>query len=611
MKDFNDYHTASTDKQIFKRIWQYLKPHKKPFIGSFLLMIITVFGDVALPLIFGISIDYMVSDATFSQKVTALIIGAVVIIGVLVATQVIAYYQQLILQKIGFKVTQQMRNEVFNHIESLSIGQINELPIGKLVTRVANDPNSISDMFTNVIVNMVRSIVIIVVTLVILYVTHWKMALIVTAFFPFVVIGSVLFQKYSRKTYRKVRNNISDVNAFLSENLSGMKITQVFNQEDKKIKEFNLRNEKLRKSYVSEILLFGLYRPFIFLVAMLASIATIYFGVQAVLNTLESGQSGTVMAFGTALSVGSFISFYTYVGQIFEPIQQMSEQFNAMQNGFSSAEKVFDVLDTKPDIEDCVGAIELKSFEGSIEFKDVWFSYMPDEWILKGISFKVNPDETVAFVGATGSGKTTILSLIVRNYDIQKGQILIDGIDIRKIKRSSLRKHIGQMMQDVFLFSGTIKDNITLYDESITDEAVYEAAEYVGLSDVIHKFNDGYYHQVLERGNNFSSGERQLISFARAVVYRPTLMILDEATANIDSETEAIIQNSLEKMMNVSTMLIVAHRLSTIQHADKIVVMQKGEIKEIGSHQNLLKQKGIYYHLYQLQFDAEIKNEGE
>ncbi|MGB0535607.1 MAG: ABC transporter ATP-binding protein, partial [Acholeplasmataceae bacterium] len=247
--------------------------------------------------------------------------------------------------------------------------------------------------------------------------------------------------------------------------------------------------------------------------------------------------------------------------------------------------------------------VELESFKGSIVFKDVWFSYIPDEWVLKGVSFEVKPDQTVAFVGATGSGKSTILNLIVRNYDIQKGQILIDGIDIKKIKRESLRKHIGQMLQDVFLFSGTLKDNIKLFDKSKTDDAMIEAANYVGLNNVIDNLKDGYDHKVLERGNNFSSGQRQLISFARTVLYQPTLMILDEATANIDSETESIIQESLEKMMNISTMIIVAHRLSTIQHADQIIVMSHGKIVESGSHQGLLKEKGLYYNLYQLQYE--------
>src|SRR5690554_4773867 len=308
------------------------------------------------------------------------------------------------------------------------------------------------------------------------------------------------------------------------------------------------------------------------------------------------------------ITIQLLITFIQLIDRLFNPIQQLAEQFNILQSAFASAEKIFSVLDTEPEIVDCEDSIELEKIEGNIEFKNVWFKYKEDEWVLKDVSFKINAKDVVAFVGATGSGKTTILSLIVRNYDIQKGQILIDGIDIRNIKRSSLRKHIGQMLQDVFLFSGTILDNITLKDDEITKEEVIAASEYVGANTFIDKITDGYDHVVLERGNNFSSGQRQLISFARALVYKPSLMILDEATANIDSETEELIQESLEKMMNISTMLIVAHRLSTIQHSDKIIVMQKGEIKEEGSHQELLKQKGLYYNLYRLQYDEEIQN---
>jgi ATP-binding cassette subfamily B protein len=334
---------------------------------------------------------------------------------------------------------------------------------------------------------------------------------------------------------------------------------------------------------------FAVYRPILYLLSMVATVLAIFFGVVNVLNGI--------------ITIGLFVSFYVYIGQFFEPIQQISEQLNTLQSSFASAEKIFDVLDTKPLIIDQPQAIELTSFKGKVEFKNVWFSYLPDQWVLKNVSFTIQPDETVALVGATGSGKTTILQLIVRNYDIQKGEILIDDIPITKITRASLRKHVGQMLQDVFLFSGTIKDNITLQNDAITDEQIQQAITYVGLDFVIKKRQEGLAYQVKERGKNFSSGERQLISFARALVYQPSLMILDEATANIDSETETIIQQSLEKMMTISTMIIVAHRLSTIQHSDRILVMQQGEIKESGTHQHLLSKKGLYYNLYLLQYE--------
>lgn len=591
MRDFADQHEVRRDSQLTKRLLGYVKPYIGQFILVFFLMIFSVATSVILPSATGIAINVMNdSNITYDDKIIFIIIGTSLLVLVLFVAIIINYFLTMILQKIGQKITHQIRTEVFTHIQSLSIGQINMLPVGKLVTRATNDPGNISDMFTNSIVNLVRYILMILVMGVALFVIEWKMALITMITVPFIITASLLFRKYSRKAYREVRNNVSEVNGYLSENLSGMKITQVFNQQDKKIQQFNKVNKNLQKSYIKEILVFGIYRPIIWLLSMVATILTVYLGAENILT-------------GGGLSIGAFVSFYVFVGQFFEPIQQIAEQFNTLQNGFASAEKIFDVLDTKPDIEDEEDAIELNEFKGSIEFKDVWFSYIPDEWVLKGISFKVNPDETVAFVGATGSGKTTILQLIVRNYDIQKGEILIDGIDIKKIKRSSLRKFVGQMLQDVFLFSGTVKDNITLFDDSISDERVIEASEYVGLNHVLNRLPDGLNHEVRERGNNFSSGERQLISFARAVVYKPSLMILDEATANIDSETEAIIQESLKKMMNISTMLIVAHRLSTIQHSDKIIVMHKGEIKEMGNHQDLLKRKGLYYNLYQLQYD--------
>ncbi|MDD4005952.1 MAG: ABC transporter ATP-binding protein [Bacilli bacterium] len=592
MRDFVENHEAHQDIKLLVRLLRYFKPYTGKFIWAFVLMIITTFTNMILPLASGLAIDLM-ADPLYNveQKTWIVIIGALILLLVTALSILIGFYQNLMLQKIGQKITDQLRVDVFNHIESLSIGQINQLPVGKLVTRATNDPGNISEMFTNTIVNLIRNILMMAVITIIMFFIEWRMTLITMIVVPLIVLATIFFRRYSRSAYRNVRNNVSEVNAFLSENLSGIKITQVFNQEEKKINEFTAINQKLKNSYFKEIYVFGIYRPIIYLLAMAATIITIYFGVQSV--------------FSGPLTIGLFVSFYVYVGQFFEPVQQIAEQFNSLQNGFASAEKIFDVLDTKPDINDQEDAIELTKFSGSIEFKDVWFSYVPGEWVLKGVSFRVLPNETVALVGATGSGKTTILQLIVRNYDIQKGQILIDGIDIKLIKRSSLRSFVGQMLQDVFLFSGTIRDNITLNNETISQEEIVKASDYVGLDHLLKKLPEGLNHEVRERGNNFSSGERQLISFARAVVYKPTVMTLDEATANIDSETEAVIQNSLTKMMNISTMIIVAHRLSTIQHCNKIIVMQKGEIVESGNHQALLKKKGLYFNLYQLQYERQ------
>lgn len=589
MKDFKDNTRDRSDKEVLRRLFQYMIPYKKQLIVVGILMIISILIQLLPSLMLGYTIDNVASDLPKDEKILRLFLLSGLFFVLVIIGNVISYYQSILLQKIGQQNVLKLREDVFTHIENLSIEQINELPVGKLVTRVTNDTNSISEMYTNIFINLIRNLLYLVGILIMICIINFRMALVVIVAIPVVLIASYFFRKFSRKTYREVRANVSEVNAFLSENLSGMKITQFFNQEDKKNEEFKERNKNLRKSYLREILVFGIYRPVIYGVSAAALVLTLYFGYQDVVAGI--------------ISAGLLYSFYNYVSDFFQPIQQIAEQFNMLQNAFASAEKIFDVLDTKPAITDKEDAIELESFSGSIEFRDVWFSYIPDEWVLKGVSFKVNPGDTVAFVGATGSGKTTILNLIVRNYDIQKGQILIDGIDIQDIKRSSLRKHIGQMLQDVFLFSGSIKNNISLSNDEIPDDEIIEASNYVGANTFIDTLPDGYNHKVLERGNNFSSGQRQLISFARAVVYKPSLMILDEATANIDSETEELIQESLEKMMNISTMLIVAHRLSTIQHSDTIIVMQKGEIKEMGNHQELLKQNGLYYNLYKLQYD--------
>lgn len=598
MKDFKDFTRERSDKEVLRRLLAYLKPHMKLFILTLVLMVFSLAVQLLPPLMLGIIVNILgdsgVEKAEQIRQIVTMSVIFFVLIGVV---HVITYYQSMFLQKIGQKVVVSIREEVFTHIENLSISQINKIPVGKLVTRVCNDTNSISEMYSSVAVNLIRNLLYLVAILVVLFILNWKITLYVLAVIPFVILASVIFRRFSRASYRRVRANLSEVNAFLSENLSGMKVTQIFNQEEKKKLEFREKSGLLRNSYLQEIFVFGIYRPSVYFFSMVAIIIVLYFGTDAVI--------------AGALLPGFLYSYYSYVNDFFQPIQQIAEQFNMLQNAFASAEKIFDVLDTDPEIIDVPDAINLETFTGSIEFRNVWFAYVPNVWVLKDVSFKVKPGETIAFVGATGSGKTTILSLIVRNYEIQKGQILIDGHDIKTLTRSSLRSHIGQMLQDVFLFSGTIAENINLKDENISIEEVVEASEYVGANTFIEAFSDGYNHVVLERGNNFSSGQRQLISFARAVAYKPSLMILDEATANIDSETESLIQTSLEKMMNISTMLIVAHRLSTIQHSDRIMVMQKGEIKESGSHQELLALKGLYYNLYQLQYDEKEENKEE
>ena len=407
---------------------------------------------------------------------------------------------------------------------------------------------------------------------------------------PVVLLTTILFRNIARKNYRKIRRVISSVNVFLSENISGMKILHIFNLQKKKYKEFEKISNELKKSYIKEIALFGVFRPLMYIFYSLSLTLIIYFGGVGVIR-------GTI-------SFGLLFVFIYYIRLLFDPIQELAEQFNILQSAMASSEKIFEILDTKNEIKIADNPIKLDNLKGEIVFKNVWFAYNDDDWILKDISFKISSGESVAFVGATGSGKTTIINLLCRYYDIQKGEILLDGINIKNIDISSLRKNIGQVMQDVFLFTGTIRDNIRLNDESITDSDIKKAVEFVNARYFIENLNNKYDTYVSERGQTFSTGERQLLSFARAISYKPNLLVLDEATSNIDTETEKLIQDALIKMVSGKTSIIIAHRLSTIQHCNKIIVIHKGTIKEVGNHQQLLQKKGIYYNLYKLNYSC-------
>lgn len=591
MQKFDDTKNVKTykDKNIIKRLFKYLKPVKWQFIGALLLTTLIVLVDLIPAYLQGEIIGVLANeDMLNSEKLKIVGILFVTFMGIIIATSVINYFTSMMLQKAGQRIIQNMRKDVFVHIEGLAIAQINATPVGKLVTRVTSDINMINELYTNIIINFIRQVLTLVFTTVVMLIISPILTLYLCIIAPILVVMTLVFKNISRKQYRKVRGCVSNVNAFLSENISGMKITQIFNQEEKKLEEFRQRNNELRKNSIKEILIFGIFRPLIFVLYVVCQIIVLYNGF----NLVKAGK----------IKLASYVSFYKYISSFFNPIQQLAEQFNQLQSSFASAERIFEIIDTEPKILDSDDAIEIDHFEGKIEFDHVWFAYNNDNWILKDVSFTINPKETAAFVGATGAGKTTILALIVRNYEIQKGEIRIDGINVNKIKIQSLRKHIGQMLQDVFLFSGSIRSNITLREEAFTEEEIINACEYVNANSFINKLDGGLDYKVLERGANFSSGQRQLLSFARTIIHKPNIMILDEATANIDTETEVLIQDSLEKMMNVGTMLIVAHRLSTVQHADKIIVLHKGEIMEMGNHQDLLAKKGLYYNLYELQY---------
>ena len=581
------------DSEIIKRLLSYAKPHIKSFVLVGLIMLFSISYEIISPLLIGKIQKLLTEDFEMSMLLGYVAVYASILIISLVCT----YIQSIILQKVGQKILSDLREDVFMHIESLSHSQLHKIPVGKLVTRVANDTNAISMMFTNLLVNLVKNVFTIFGVLGAMLLLNYQLTLMVLCFVPFIVLFTVIFRKFSRRAYRRVKDATTDINTFLSENLSGIKVTQIFNREERKAEEFEKKNRHLGKSKHQQILVFGIFRPMVYMLYISSVLALLYLSARGVINDTTF--------LGQKITSDVLVSFYMYTSKFFNPIQNLAEQFNRLQSAFASAEKIFTILDMKPEVVDTPDAIELDRVEGDIEFKNVWFAYNEGEWVLKDVSFKVNARQTVAFVGSTGSGKTTILSLICRNYDIQKGQILIDGIDIKHIKLSSLRRHFGQMLQDVFLFSGTIRSNIILRDESITDEEVLATCKYVNADHFIDKLSGGLDEEVRERGNNFSAGQRQLLSFARTIVHKPSVIILDEATANIDTETELLIQDSLEKIKSIGTMLIVAHRLSTIQHSDKIIVLSHGEIVEEGNHFELLSKKGRYYGLYMLQFEKE------
>ena len=578
------------DKEIVKRLLKYAKPYWKNFLLVLLVMLFSISYDIIAPILIGDIQGLVKTDFALPDLFVRVGIYASILLISLVAT----YTQAIVLQKTGQKIISNIREDLFKHIEQLSHEQLYHIPVGKLVTRVTNDTNGVSMMFTNIIVNLVKNVFVILGVLVAMLCLNYMLTLMVLCFVPFILLFTLIFRKFSRKAYRKVKDDTTDINTFLSENLSGIKITQIFNREDRKMQEFSERNERLGKSKRRQIFVFGIFRPTVYMLYISSVLCLFFLGGKGVLDNITF--------LGQVVTSEIIVSFYMFITKFFNPIQNLAEMFNWLQSAFASAEKIFSIMDMQPTVVDSEDAIELENVKGEIEFKNVWFYYVEGEWVLKDVSFKIEPKQTVAFVGATGSGKTTILSLICRNYDIQKGQILIDGIDIKKIKISSLRKHFGQMLQDVFLFSGTIRSNILLREEGISDEEVMEACRYVNADKFINKLEKGLDDEILERGNNFSAGQRQLLSFARTIIHKPEIMILDEATANIDTETELLIQNSLEKMMNIGTMLIVAHRLSTIQHADNIIVLSHGEIIEQGTHFELLKNKGRYHSLYMLQY---------
>ena len=570
-------------KSSTMRLIAYMKPYAHWVIFALLLVLGLTAFDLYRPMLVGDAIDTFGANGDYDVIIATAIKYAVVL--ALSFTFNIA--QTWILQKTGQNIILQMRKDLYRHIQSLGSRYFDITPVGKLVTRVTNDVEALNEMYSGILVQLFRNIVKIVGLAGVMLVLDVRLAAISFVLMPLVIGLTVLCQKIARNIYRLYRTRLTDINTFLSEHLSGMKIIQIFGRQERKFEEFHDKNTKLYKAFYREMLMYAVFRPLIYILSILSLMIVLWFGSRNVFDEI--------------ISVGTLYIFSNYIRSFFDPIQELAEQFSTLQSSIASAEKIFTVMDEDEFIPEVENPKQPDKITGKIEFDHVWFAYDGENYVLKDVSFVINPGEKVAFVGATGAGKSSILNLIGRYYDIQKGHIYIDGIDIRQLSKKQLRSAIGQMQQDVFIFEGDVAYNIRLNDDNITDVQVKAAAEYVNASHFIEKLPQGYHEPVTERGATFSAGERQLLSFARTLAHNPSILVMDEATANIDTETEILIQEALEKLMDGRTTIMVAHRLSTIQHADCIMVMHKGRICERGTHRELLEQDGIYRKLYELQ----------
>lgn len=565
------------------RLIAYMKPYAHWVIFALLLVLGLTAFDLYRPMLVGNAIDTFGANGDYDVIIATAIKYAVV----LALSFAFNIAQTWILQKTGQNIILQMRKDLYRHIQSLGSRYFDITPVGKLVTRVTNDVEALNEMYSGILVQLFRNIVKIVGLAGVMLVLDVRLAAISFVLMPLVIGLTVLCQKIARNIYRLYRTRLTDINTFLSEHLSGMKIIQIFGRQERKFEEFHDINTKLYKAFYREMLMYAVFRPLIYILSILSLMIVLWFGSRNVFDEI--------------ISVGTLYIFSNYIRSFFDPIQELAEQFSTLQSSIASAEKIFTVMDEDEFIPEVENPKQPDKITGKIEFDHVWFAYDGENYVLKDVSFVINPGEKVAFVGATGAGKSSILNLIGRYYDIQKGHIYIDGIDIRQLSKKQLRSAIGQMQQDVFIFEGDVAYNIRLNDDAITDAQVKAAAEYVNASHFIEKLPQGYHEPVTERGATFSAGERQLLSFARTLAHNPSILVMDEATANIDTETEILIQEALEKLMDGRTTIMVAHRLSTIQHADCIMVMHKGRICERGTHRELLEQDGIYRKLYELQ----------
>lgn len=577
------------DAKLMRRLLKYVKPYKKYVFAAILLNIVVAALGPLRPYLTKVAFDEKIGNKDFH----GLLIICAILLASLILQSVIQYFLTYYTELMGQKIVYDLRVQLFSHVQKLALKYFDKTPVGRTVTRVTNDVDSLNEMFSSGIVSVFSDIFVIVWIFIFMFAMSWDLSLVTLAVMPVLIYATLLFRKKVRETYRDVRLHLARLNSFMQERVTGMNVVQIFAKEKEELQKFSSINNDNRVVNIKSIFYYAVFFPVVELLSAISIGLIIWYGGGEVIQS--------------RLTVGILIAFLQYTEMFWRPVRDLSEKYNILQTAMASSERIFNLLDDKTIIKNPENPVSIKNIRGEIEFNNVWFAYNPGEHVLKNVSFKINPGERIAIVGATGAGKTSIINIFTRFYDIEKGSITLDGIDIRNLDISDLRKHIAMVLQDVFLFSGTIKSNINLGNKNISDEEIIEAAKTVGAHKFISYLPKAYDEEVKEKGATLSVGQKQLISFARALAYNPQILILDEATSSVDTETEQLIQNAIEKLLIGRTSIVIAHRLSTIQNADKILVMHKGELKEAGTHQELLAKRGIYYKLYQLQYkDQEI-----
>ena len=588
------------DARLVRRLWVFLRPYRLTFLFTLALIFLASGVDLLAPLITQFAIDHFIvplhnTGLSPIDRANGVFVMSLLFLLLLAAGFALRYYQNYLLSVVGQKIMYDMRSKMFEHLQNLSLSFFDHNPVGRLMTRITNDVDALNDLFTSGAISLIGDIFSLAGIIVILFFENWLLALVVFVVIPPLLLVTSFFQRAMRDNFRAIRVRLARINANIAENISGTQIVQLFNREERNFHRFDALNRDYRRTSLRSLFYFALFFP---VVNLFAAVAT------ALIIRVGGGQ-----VISSALTLGALVAFLQYVDRFFLPLRDMADKYTILQSAMASSERIFRVIDEPVTVRDPEEPTPLEHVRGEVEFRDVWFAYNPGEWVLKGISFKILPGESVAFVGATGAGKTSLISLISRFYDVQKGEVLVDGHNVKDLTQNDLRRHVGAVLQDPFIFAGTIASNIRLHEQGISDERIREAARFVNAAKFIERLPHGYDEPVLERGAGFSAGQRQLLAFARAIAFNPEiLLILDEATSSVDTETEALIQDALEKLMRGRTSVIIAHRLSTIRNVDRIIVLHKGRIVEEGTHESLLARNGFYKRLYELQYAESLAN---